>query len=173
MIKDILKKRLHLSDEQIEVLDTLIYFKGYVIDEEMNMTDGSVYLTSKYEETKNDSIVRISYEPITKTILVRTRSFVYGTYEEAISDSKLVMKDDKIDLAMEYSAKGKVIRGSMVNGIYSYYSDNLVDSENIKESTNNDVVVATLLGKVKFLATAKMELPLDKDYEEKELTFRG
>ena len=155
MIERILKEKLHLSDKQIEDLNTLIYFEGYDVSDEMSVDGNSVVLVSRFEETHNDSIVRITYEPISQNILVRMRSFVYGKDEEAISDSK-------VDLAMEYQAKGETIRGSVINGVYTYYSDRMYAHENILDSVKGDVVTATLLGKVKFLANAKTELPLDK-----------
>ncbi|MDY3756830.1 MAG: hypothetical protein SO009_00815 [Bacilli bacterium] len=163
MIERILKEKLHLSDKQIEDLNTLIYFEGYDVSDEMSVDGNSVVLVSRFEETHNDSIVRITYEPISQNILVRMRSFVYGKDEEAISDSKIVLgKNGKVDLAMEYQAKGETIRGSVVNGVYTYYSDRMYAHENILDSVKGDVVTATLLGKVKFLANAKTELPLDK-----------
>lgn len=162
MIERILKRKLHLSDKQIDDLNTLIYFDGYEISDEMSADGNSIVLVSKFMETHNDSIVRICYEPITKDILVRTRAFVYGNKEEAISDSKLVLNGDRVDLGMEYQAKGETIRGSIVNGVYTYYSNRIYAHENMLDVANGDVIAATLLGKVKFLATAKCELPLDK-----------
>lgn len=163
MIERILKEKLHLSDKQIEDLNTLIYFEGYEVSDEINVDDDSVVLISRFAETHNDSIVRITYEPISQNIIVRMRAFVYGKNEEAISDSKLVLgKNGKVDLAMEYQAKGETIRGSIVNGIYTYCSNRMYGHENILDSAKGDVVTATLLGKVKFLANAKTELPLDK-----------
>ena len=83
MIERILKEKLHLSDKQIEDLNTLIYFDGYEVSDEMSVDGNSVVLVSRFAETHNDSIVRITYEPISQNILVRMRSFVYGKDEEA------------------------------------------------------------------------------------------
>ena len=78
MIERILKEKLHLSDKQIEDLNTLIYFDGYEVSDEMSVDGNSVVLVSRFAETHNDSIVRITYEPISQNILVRMRAFVYG-----------------------------------------------------------------------------------------------
>ena len=159
MINKALKEKLFLSDKVIEDLNTILYFDGYVVDENMS-TPSTVVLTSKEDFLGGDSIVRISLGSDKHSVVAFSKGFVYGNDEEAMSSSTLIIKKDMISLIMQYDAKGKTIMGSFLDGIYSYSGVTYCDEEDMREVAENDMVVATLLSKVKFLTSAKAELPI-------------